>query len=632
MTPSPAALLALAVLGFVPGALLYRAIRPAGSRLECVALAPVLSLAFVFLFGEFSTLTGVPFAPAPYLVALGLLAVVAGWRRSRLRRPLDPSAIPRTAALLLAGGIALSAMSWVLGIHGLGTTPPYTDSVNHGLMAAQVADRESLDPGRVLGSDASDSAAETHETAYYPLAIHGNVALANGLFGIGFADGLLAVTFLFAVVVLPTGLFLATRALIPGSNTTAGFAALLGATTGFFPLLPMSFGGLPLVVGLAMVPAVAVTLAAYFSGRDTIGAAAIGVLGAVGILGTHTSELPLLAIFVACMALESLLRGRQSVTDLLRRATVAGALFLLLVAPSLQSVVGGTTERSGINEGRPASVVEALADLRGIVGQGGGDLLLVAATVGIAISIRRRRHAAMLGALGCNLALFLIASCVQGPLRALTVPWYQHPGRIALNLALVIPFFAAVALVDLAPAVARRLERARPVDDLIPALAVGLAMAVAGFAVGTSGLRTLFHDRVVVGQDAKAAFTFLKAHVPRGERVLNDANTDGSMWMYAFDGVVPLVGLRPARHTQSWTERVWLLEHVTALGQDPRVEEYLRKYNVRFVYFDDRTFSQNPHHVDGQALRNTAGLCERFRRGTVHVYEIVGQAGCPMSL
>ena len=254
MTPSPAATAALVLVAIVPGTLLYRAVRPTGSRFECLVLAPILSLAFVFLFGELASVTGLAFAPLPFIVALAPPAAVAAWHRfGRHRRP-EPSSLPRAAAVLLAGGLAISALSWVLGVGSLGSTPPYTDSVNHGLMAAQVADRESLDPGRVLGSDPSDQTPNTGETAYYPLAIHGEVALANRLFGIGFADGLLAVTFLFAVVVLPLGLFAATRALVPESPSTAGLSALLGAATGFFPLLPLSFGGLALVVGMAMVP------------------------------------------------------------------------------------------------------------------------------------------------------------------------------------------------------------------------------------------------------------------------------------------------------------------------------------------------------------------------------------------
>jgi|GEM_PF-4087808 len=628
MSPPPGAVLVLAVLLVVPGALLYRLFRPAGSRLECIALAPVLSLAFVWLLGEFSTVTGVPFAPIPYLTAVAVLAVPAGWRRARRPGPIERSNIPRRTALLLAGGIALSATSWVIGIQGHGTTPPYTDSVNHGLMAAQVSDRQSLDPAEVLGSDPSDRTPQRDETAYYPLAIHGTVAIAHRLGGIGFADGLLAVTFLFSAFVLPLGLFAAARTLVAASPTTAGLTALLGGTTGFFPLLPLSFGGLPLVVGLAMVPSVAMILVEHLSGRDTLAAAGLGALGSVAIVGTHTSELPLLAIIVGCTALALLMRHRVTIIRLLQRAAVAGVLFVVLVAPSLGSLAGGTSERSAIDEGHPTSIIGALVNLRGIVAQGGADFLALAAIVGVVVCLRRRWHTGLLAAAGCNLALFMIASCIQGPLRAVTVPWYQHPGRIALNFVLFIPFFAALGLVELAPAVARRCQPTRSVGDPAPALTIAVLLAVAGFAAGTSDLGILFRDRVVVGPDALAAFSYLKAHVQPKERVLNDANTDGSMWMYAFDGVVPLLGLTPAIHTESYTERLWLMTNLPSLGRDPRVAEYLQKYDVHYIYFDDRTFTQNPHHISGDALRTMGGLCEVFHRGTVHVYGITGSASC----
>src|SRR2546423_7807214 len=145
MDPAPSALLALAILGLVPGTLVYRAIRPDGSTLECVAIAPTLSFAFIFLFGEVASAAHVPFAPIPFLVALSLTALVAGvrwFRRRSSRTPVSRASVSRLAAALLLGGIVLAAGSWLLGVHGFGSPPPYTDSVNHGLMAPPVADPE----------------------------------------------------------------------------------------------------------------------------------------------------------------------------------------------------------------------------------------------------------------------------------------------------------------------------------------------------------------------------------------------------------------------------------------------------------------------------------------------------------
>lgn len=632
MDPAPSALLGLAVLGFVPGALLYQAIRPTGSRFECVAIAPTLSFAFVFLFGEVATLTGVPFAPVPFLVVVSATAAVAGWRRRarKVEFAQTPSwsTTSHPAAALLAGGIILSAFSWLLGIHGVGSTPPHTDSVNHGVMAAQVANRESLDPGRVLNSDVLGRSSRSGETAYYPLALHGQVALAKRLFGISFADGLLASTLLFSVFVLPIGLYFAVRTLVPANPILAGLTALLGATNGFFPLLPLSFGGLPLVIGMAMVPAVAVVAGRYLTDRGTFTDATVGVLGALGILATHTSEIPLLAVLLGGTAFDALLRRRQSITVLVRRIAVFGGICALLAAPTLPLIAGGTNERSGIGEGRVGSIVHALTELRSIVGEGTAAVLGLLALIGAMVCVKHRRHLAMIASLGGVLTLYFIASCLNGTVRALTVPWYQHPGRIALNLVLLIPFFAAVALVELGPALWRGHNPGRLADRVAPGVAVALVLAVAGSAFTGTSLRTLFKGSVIVGADARVAFAYLRSKVTPGERVFNDANTDGAMWMYPFDGVVPVMGLQPARPGQSWRERLWLMENLPALGRDPRVDEYLHKYNVRFVYWDDKTFLDEPHHLDGEALRNTPRLCERLHRGSVRVFEVVALPGC----
>jgi len=632
MQPGPAALLALAVLGTVPGALLYRAIRPDGSNLECAAVAPTLSFAFVFLFGEAATVLAVPFSPGPFLAVVAVVAGLAGgrWWHARPSRPgrtPDRAPLSRPAALLLLGGIALGSGSWLLGIHGFASTPPYTDSVNHGLMAAQVAERESLDPRKILTSDAAGTNSTPGETAYYPLALHGEVALAHRIFGIGIADGLLAATFLFSAVVLPLGLWVAVRRLVPDQPVLAGLTALLGATTGFFPLLPMSFGGLPLVIGLAMVPGVALVAGRFLTGDGPAADGAVGALGAVGILATHTSEIPLLAMFLAPAVVEALWRRRTTLRAAAGRAAAFGAGCAVLTAPTLSLIAGGTAERSGIDEGRVASFRHAFANFRSIVGGGGADVVLLLAAIGVVVCLRQRRHLALLVTTAGVLGLYLIATGVQGPLRALTVPWYQHPGRVALNLVLILPFLAAVAVTETLPALWER--RTPGGNALVPAVGLAVALALAGFGTATSDLRVLFRERAVVGPDAEAAFTYLKAHTTAGQRVLNDGNTDGAMWMYAFDGVAPLLGLQPANPGPSWKDRLWLVSHLTDLGQDPRVAAGLARYDVRYVYWDDRVFTDNPHHVDGKALMATPGLCEVFRQGSVHLLEVSGPAACP---
>ena len=629
MDPAPTALVALAILGFVPGALLYRALRPNGSRLEGAALAPTLSFAFVFLFGEAGSVTGIPFAPLPFLVAVGAVGVAAVLR-SRSRRTPDgrPASEPahRPATLLLVAGIVLGAGSWLLGIQGLGATPPHSDSVNHGLMAAQVSDRESLDPGKVLSSDVTATASATQETAYYPLALHGVVALAHRLFGIGYADGLLAVTFLFSSVVLPLGLFAAVRRLVPDNPLLAGVTALLGGTTGFFPLLPLSFGGLPLVIGTAMVPAVATVIAGYLVGGGSVAQAALGAVGAVGILATHTSEIPLLALFLAPFAVAAVLSRRRAFPAVARRTAILGLIALLLTAPTLSQIAGGTSERSGIDEGRVASLGQAFTILRSVVGGGGADVVALIAVAGVGLCLYRRRHTPLVATTAGMLGLFVVAAGVHGPLRALTVPWYQHPGRLALNLVLVIPFFAAFAITELLPALWAR--RAMASNPLTPVLALAGVLAFAGSAGGGADLRVLFRERVLIGSDAESAFAFLKANVAPGERVLNDGNTDGGMWMYPFDGVVPLMGLQPANPGPSWEERAWLVGHLADLGQDPKVRAELDRYDVRFVYWDERSFEGNPHRLDIPTLEDHPLLCERFKRGSVRVMEVAAQPGC----
>ena len=628
MDPSPSALLAIGILGFVPGFLVYRAFRPTGFVSEAVAIAPVLSFGFVFVLGEIVAVAtcfrspSLPRGPGRDGRGGGAAVVADEQATGGARTP----ALEAEAAALLAGGVFLVAGSWVLGIRALGSTPPYTDSSNHGLMAAQAPPMRASIPGPFSGRMPGRwpprmrrRSTRWRSTAKWPWRTVSSGSASP-------TDSLSAATMVFSVFVLPPGLFLAVRRLVPENPLLAGLAALLGATIGFFPVLPLSFGGLPLVIGLAMVPAVAVAAGRYLTGAGSLPDAAIVAFGAVGILATHTSEVPFLALFLGPVLAEASACGPGEP----RRPTPGGSRSWrrrsCCSPPTLPLIAGGTDERSGIDEGRTASLGDALGALRAVVGQGGADVVAVLALVGVGLCLRRRRHLPRRRhhrghprALRRRLRRTRSPPGRHGAVVPASRSYRHEPGPSDPLLRCARPGRTGPALV----------ARGRGRAGFAPAVLVAGALALAGFSTGAANMRTLFHERVVVGADAEAGFAYLEAVVQPGERVLNDANTDGSMWMYPFRGVVPLLGLRPARSTPSWDERVWLIENLPAIDRDPRVRELLRTYNVRHVYFDDRTFSHNPHHVDGEALRNTAAFCPRFSRGTVRVYEIVGPPGCP---
>ena len=58
------------------------------------------------------------------------------------------------------------------------------------------------------------------------------------------------------------------------------------------------------------------------------------------------------------------------------------------------------------------------------------------------------------------------------------------------------------------------------------------------------------------------------------------------------------------------------------IGADPRVAELARKYNARWIFFDERDYLLTQHALDLDALRRNERLSEVFQRGPVHLFRI----------
>jgi hypothetical protein len=109
-----------------------------------------------------------------------------------------------------------------------------------------------------------------------------------------------------------------------------------------------------------------------------------------------------------------------------------------------------------------------------------------------------------------------------------------------------------------------------------------------------------------------------------GSTVVNQEQ-DGSIWMYAADGLRPLfTQALPATGSlsRSTQDRVWLAKHLGALGRNPRVEMLLERYHARFVYVNERTYLDGPAWIQLDALRANPRFHEIITGGTSHVFTI----------
>jgi hypothetical protein len=648
----------------VPGVLVARLLRLQITMLATWAAVPVLSIASVFLLGEITDLIGAPFGVRAFVVLVLVLsaAVLVSLRLARTKRvagassdqPPDPSPSEgvnrRMAYVLLALGLLIGLGTWFRGIQGEPLIPPGGDATRHGFMVGRIEHGQSIDVADVVVFDADGK----HRSAdYYPLAVHASAAVTSRLVGADAGSVLMAFTLFFATIVLPLGMFVLARLLAPSLPLVAGFTGLVTPALLLFPYTAFRGGVVPAIVGISMVPISLVLIVhAVWPGNarrtrpETLVTLVAAALAVVAALSAHSSQLPFIAFLVLLLVLERALRERnmQMLVRALAYGSVVAVLALVMLAPTLRDFVAGASERSSILFVKPDH--DYVSFVKPILTLDTGDpfaperqvVLGAVALIGAALWLIRRQFAWVAGWLTV-MALAILASTSDGWLaKQLTFPWYRIPSRILWNQVLFVPFFAAVALAFAVTAVTR-LFRARNV--LIPATVAALVVFVAfagvqAYRANESSLHdsltvnSTFSSQARVDGPVEAGFRWLGRHVGHNETVVNEASVDGSLWMYPLNDVKPLIGWGPLTlasfrekyATRDWGDRQRVLENIARTGEDRHVTDLVRRYNARWIFFDERLFLLADHVLQLESLRQNPRISEAFRRGPVHVFSI----------
>jgi uncharacterized protein DUF6541 len=394
---------------------------------------------------------------------------------------------------------------------------------------------------------------------------------------------------------------------------------------------------------MALVPITVVVLTSVLtdwassSTRLRIENTAAGALLLFVAVTVHTSQVPLVIVLVILVAIERMWRRRTAgwLLSALRAGLVLGAATTALLAPSLSQLAGGVSERSEISLASRQSVGEALARIVTLQAPQSDSpyvVLALLALAGAVIWVVRRRYAWVVGGLFVIGVTLLVATSDNVVSRALGLPWYRSPVRLDFNQVFFVAFFAGVALGSFAGWLARRWAR-RPMFSALAAagLTTIVFFAIAGYRGANDG-RQLLHDSfahdALATRTPRAAYAWLGRHVRDGELVVNDVNADGSLWMYATRGLRPLFAVQAIASDQAGVrdraDRLYLLTHLGDLGRDPRVQQLVRRYRARWVYYDERVFNLFHHRMQLAAVRANPSLRERFHAGTVYVFEITG--------
>jgi len=657
--------LALALVLALPGLLALVAARVRLSVVEMVALLPAVSLGCLWIAAQVVDVLGVAWSVPVYVATLVVLGALAVWRTWSPRdafvvdleaTPHPPDApaapaerpVPRVssgarpgvagvvALGLLVLGVAIGGATWIRGVQGHDTTPPNFDSASHGFMISRIQHTGATDAGTVVVSDPRGG---SRASDYYPLALHSALAVGGEMTGAGAADLLTGTVVVMGAIVLPCGLYALTRRVLPELPLAAGFAAVLGVLFALFPYKPIGWGGITLIAGVSMLPAVIVLVERTVVRRLTISGGALAAVSAMSVLAVHNSQVPMLGLLVVLLLLEVVVdrRSWHLLGASLVRLALIGAASLVLYAPTMTTFFGGVSERSDFSDSTVVPldfVLGKVVTLQAYVVSNQGWLALLA-LVGAGVLVWRHRPAWVVG--GAIVVSLVVAKAVSesGLVAALTFAWYGQPERLAYYLVYFVPVFGGItvaAACGAATALVARAARSR--RWWVPATAI-VALVVLAVAGGTTWAKRdkamvsgFYSQNAPVGPADVVAFDWLGRHASRRGLVLTDGNADGSLWMYSFSGANPLFGAYPQRHSpffdRSMRDREYVRSHITELGRNEKLARLLDRYDIRYVFLGDGAFPGARHELDLDALRSTPGLREVFARDGAHVFAVSG--------
>jgi hypothetical protein len=627
------------LIGWLPGILVVDCLRPGAGWLRNALLAPMVALGLTMIVAQGLQLLHVRIEPATVLpVSIGLpLVAWAGVMTRRRRRaatggpshPDDSDRIRRVDAGLLGFATMLGLFIWWVAIPSISSVLPNNDGTHHGLWASRILHLGTLDLNRVLPGDVTTYNPPAH---YYPLAVHVATALISGVTGAP-VSAVLTVGFVLAsCVLLPFGMFVLTRRLLPQMPAAAPIAAVLATALPWFPYAVVLWGQVPVIIAMSLVPA---GIDAVWRRHGDGGALPVGLalgLAGYGVFTAHNTELVTIGLYGFVLAFAGRSDGAPDQRRrLLATWTVGIGVFGILVAPQIPRLIAGagdaatyagnatTASSSGSHD--PGWVL-ALAVVN--------PLVLAFSVAGLVITLSRRWCFKWTWCLAITLALCASTAIAMPALSALTAPWYSSWIRISYMFSYFEAVYGAVGLLVfvrwiIAAVQRRQADRPRPAM-VAGAVLVGIFAAAIVLAESIGLAAAGYRSNSLIGPDQRAGFEWLAAHVVPGGRVLNDFS-DGSGWMATLDGVTPVFGIKPDPPSLDpqaiWGDRWYLLTHAGSLSSDPRARAAVGRWAVGYVYVNDRSFGDVHRGLSSAALSRSSAYHEVWHRGTVTIFSVV---------
>jgi len=676
---------------FLPGGLVLIAAGWASRRRVAVgvAIAPLVSIAICYLTGIATGLLGLRYG----LLAVGVVTVLlvaaafgvrlvhpvevrrqAAHRRSLREVPLRWWSDVASGMALVIVAFAVSVRTWARGMNGsLGIVPQEHDMITHTLLTAHIARSGHAAPWNAWTVDLLSGT----PSSFYPSGFHGVAALVVDA-GTDPVTAVNATMLAVLALCLPLGLLaLASQVRHVRLPYIVGGIAAVVSTMAYRPtyaffhdggllandmaisLSPAALAGFLALRDRALAPGAAPTMKERSWWLDVVLVAAV----AIGAFAVHPTSAAIIGVSVVGWFLGELVHRTQRrllwwrLLKLGAGVVLAGVLALPILRAGGSSVgtVAAWPRDVPIQPFPHAVGVTLGMPYRGfldVTNQHSQTLFAILALVGVAAVLVTRRGFALLAvwaAWSVVLVAFLVGAAVPG-LSTVTGFFYNDYRRISGVLGPLQWLMIGIGLTTVAAAILRGVESLTRVVDRggLPTRVTAAMAAVIALVLGlllvavTAGYRNTNgsamagryaqSDFTRVDGNDRAAFAWLDKHVRPGERVMNNAN-DGSTYLYVYDGI-PVVNVSSLGSVPYTDE---LLANFNGLDTDQRVQQLIRKLDIRWVYIDTQAptigvaESIYPWYKGGSiytiapgmtGLDEVSGLSRRFTSGSVSVYEV----------
>ncbi|GAA4743792.1 DUF6541 family protein [Actinomycetospora chibensis] len=584
---------------WLPGA---AALAASGSRGWAVAaVAPLATYGIAGVAGPVSSGIGARWGVLSLVLATVVAALLGFGVRLLTQRWAEgtsatPPGWPRPQTIVVAAATSLAALIGGLAVLGgfrrLSTLPQDWDAAFHANGIAWIAntgDGGLTGMSRIVWFGSAPP-------QYYPNSYHLLGAVVTELTGRDIPSVLNANTVLIPGV-LALGIAALCRQL--GSRALLAVGAVL-AVVGISSVYDMLWRGplLPFAMGVALIPALLVTLLEYLAAPRVPRRLPTLVplsLAACGLFALHPGAFIAGALFAIPMIVSAwMARPRTILVDLLSlgiAALVAVVALLPHLLGSLKSAADATSDWPAVGNAAEG-LGEALlfAHDSETVQVWFALLLVVGGITWLRMGSLRWTIVPALLFVG----LFVTAFASDAPiLDALTRPWWNDRYRLIGIAAIPLALFAGHAVAQVhatGVAATAKLMPATAARRVGVVVRWSLAGVIVALLLGVTGASYLVRNQELMARNTGEGPALSSAEieglrvlggmVPPGERVMNDQG-DGSVWMYALGGALPVAG----HYNQSLVDPdvTLLSKRFDDYDTDPAVRAAAGRLDVRWV-------------------------------------------------